>query len=63
MTSSLTQLGSWLQRRAENFAAALLAIMFGAFMIQIIFRYLFNFPLGWTSELTIVRTLASCASG
>lgn len=54
MTSSLPQLGSWLQRRAENFAAALLAIMFGAFMIQIIFRYLFNFPIGWTSELTIV---------
>jgi len=46
--------GTWLRRRAENFAALLLAIMFVAFMIQIVFRYLFNFPIGWTSELTIV---------
>jgi len=25
--------------------------MFVAFMVQIVFRYLFNFPIGWTSEL------------
>ena len=33
-------------------AAGLLAIMFVAFIVQIVFRYLFNFPIGWTSELT-----------
>jgi len=49
--------GAWLQRRAENVAAALLAAMFAAFMVQIVFRYLFNFPIGWTSELTIVTWL------
>ena len=44
----------WLRRRAENVAAAMLAVMFVAFMVQIVFRYFFNFPIGWTSELTVV---------
>jgi len=44
--------GAWLRRRAENIAAGLLAVMFVAFIVQIAFRYLFNFPIGWTSELT-----------
>jgi C4-dicarboxylate transporter, DctQ subunit len=47
----------WLQRRAENIAAGLLAAMFLAFIIQIVFRYVFNFPVGWTSELTVVTWL------
>jgi C4-dicarboxylate transporter, DctQ subunit len=49
--------GSWLRRRAENVAAAMLAVMFAAFIIQIVFRYFFNFPIGWTSELTVVMWL------
>ena len=49
--------GAWLRRRAENVAAAMLAVMFAAFIIQIAFRYLFNFPIGWTSELTVVMWL------
>ena len=48
---------SWLQKRAENIAAAMLAVMFVAFLIQIVFRYFFNFPIGWTSELTVVMWL------
>jgi C4-dicarboxylate transporter, DctQ subunit len=47
----------WLQRRAENIAALMLAVMFSAFIIQIVFRYFFNFPIGWTSELTVVMWL------
>ena len=47
----------WLRRRAENIAALMLAVMFAAFVIQIIFRYFFNFPIGWTSELTVVMWL------
>jgi C4-dicarboxylate transporter DctQ subunit len=35
----------------------MLAVMFAAFIIQIAFRYLFNFPVGWTSELTVVMWL------
>jgi TRAP-type C4-dicarboxylate transport system permease small subunit len=50
-------LGAWLRRRAENVAAAMLAVMFAAFIIQIVFRYFFNLPTGWTSELTIVMWL------
>src|SRR3954466_14131311 len=50
-------LGAWLRRRAENIAAAMLGVMFAAFILQIAFRYLFNFPIGWTSELTVVMWL------
>jgi C4-dicarboxylate transporter DctQ subunit len=49
--------GAWLRRRAENVAAAMIGVMFGAFIIQIVFRYLFNFPIGWTSELTVIMWL------
>jgi TRAP-type C4-dicarboxylate transport system permease small subunit len=45
---------AWLHRRAENIAAGFLAVMFVAFVAQIVFRYLFNFPIGWSSELTVV---------
>lgn len=53
----MQRLGAWLRRRAENVAAAMLAVMFAAFIIQIVFRYFFNFPVGWTSELTVVMWL------
>ena len=49
--------GRWLRRRAEDLLAAMLAIMFVAFLLQIAFRYLLNFPVGWTSELTIIAWL------
>src|SRR5919106_520900 len=48
---------AWLRRRAENVAAAMLGVMFVAFIIQIVFRYFFNFPTGWTSELTVIMWL------
>jgi TRAP-type C4-dicarboxylate transport system permease small subunit len=49
--------GAWLRRRAENVAAAMLAVMFAAFVVQIVFRYFFNLPIGWTSELTVILWL------
>jgi len=57
MNPFLLKAGAWLHRRAENVAACLLAVMFAAFIIQIVFRYVFNFPVGWTSELTVVMWL------
>jgi C4-dicarboxylate transporter, DctQ subunit len=48
---------AWLRRRAENVAAAMVAVMFAAFVVQIVFRYFFNFPVGWTSELSVVMWL------
>jgi TRAP-type C4-dicarboxylate transport system permease small subunit len=53
----LGKAGDWLQRRAENVLACLLGIMFFAFMVQIVFRYFFNLPTGWTTELTVVTWL------
>jgi TRAP-type C4-dicarboxylate transport system permease small subunit len=53
----LLKAGAWLHRRAENVAAGLLAVMFVAFILQIIFRYWFNFPVGWSTELTTITWL------
>jgi TRAP-type C4-dicarboxylate transport system permease small subunit len=47
----------WLARRAENVAAAMLAVMFLAFLVQIVFRYAFSFPVGWTHELSVIMWL------
>jgi C4-dicarboxylate transporter DctQ subunit len=44
----------WLERRAENFAAALLAVMFLAFLVQIAFRYALDLPVGWTHETSVI---------
>ena len=49
--------GAWLRRRAENAAAIMLGVMFAAFVLQVLFRYVFNFPIGWTSELTVALWL------
>lgn len=46
-----------LTRFAEFIAALLLAVMFLAFIAQIVFRYLFDFPIGWTSEVTVIAWL------
>ncbi len=53
----LAALVGWMRRRAENVVAVLLAIMFVCFILQIIFRYFLNFPVGWTSELSVVTWL------
>ena len=57
MNPLLRKGGGWLRRRAENVAASLLGTMFIAFILQIAFRYLFNFPIGWSTELTIITWL------
>lgn len=54
MSPVLQTLGAWARRRAENLLAAMLAVMFAAFIIQIVFRYLANLPIGWTQELTVI---------
>lgn len=54
MIPALQTLGAWCYRRAENIVVVMLAMMFAAFIIQIVFRYLLNFPIGWTQELTVI---------
>jgi C4-dicarboxylate transporter DctQ subunit len=57
MSPAVRSLASWLGRRAENVAAAMLAVMFAAFIVQIFFRYVVNLPVGWTQELSVVLWL------
>ena len=57
MYERLLRVGRWLYRRAENVIAALLAIMFLSFMVQIVFRYVFNWPTGWAFELSLITWL------
>jgi TRAP-type C4-dicarboxylate transport system permease small subunit len=52
MTALLCRAGPWLARRAENVAAAMLAVMFAAFLVQIVSRYLLGLPTGWTHEIS-----------
>ena len=54
MTPGMRRWAGWLYRRAENVLAAMLAVMFFAFLLQILFRYLLNWPTGWTNELSSV---------
>lgn len=44
----------WLRRRAENISALLLVVMFLSFILQIVTRYVFNYPLGWTDEVSVL---------
>jgi C4-dicarboxylate transporter DctQ subunit len=44
----------WLRRRAENISALLLLIMFLCFIFTIVARYVFNYPLGWTEEASLI---------
>jgi TRAP-type C4-dicarboxylate transport system permease small subunit len=53
----MRNVAAWLRRRAEDIAAGLLAVMFVAFIVQIVFRYFLNFPIGWTSELSVIAWL------
>jgi len=57
MNPHILRVGGWLHRRAQDVVVILMGVMFGAFVVQIAFRYLFNFPVGWTSELSVVMWL------
>jgi TRAP-type C4-dicarboxylate transport system permease small subunit len=54
MTSKLIAAATWLRRRAEDIAAVMFMVMFLAFIVQIVTRYVINFPLGWTFELSML---------
>jgi C4-dicarboxylate transporter DctQ subunit len=57
MMPSLTRIGAFLHARAENLLAAMLATMFIVFIVQIVFRYLLNLPIGWTHEISVIMWL------
>ena len=47
----------WWQARADDVAVALLTAMFIAFVVQVTARYVFNYPLPWTLELSLTTWL------
>jgi TRAP-type C4-dicarboxylate transport system permease small subunit len=53
MRSSL----DWWQARADDVAVGLLTAMFLAFVLQITARYVINYPLSWTLELSLTMWL------
>jgi TRAP-type C4-dicarboxylate transport system permease small subunit len=57
VTTWLPKAGRWLRRRAEDIAVAMLVAMFVAFLVQIVFRYLLNLPVGWSNEASVVLWL------
>ncbi len=57
MGATATRVVARLHRFAEAVAAALLAVIFVAFIVQIVLRYLFNWPVGWTTELSLAAWL------
>jgi TRAP-type C4-dicarboxylate transport system permease small subunit len=52
---------SWLVKGLRQFtegvAAFMLATLFGVFLVQIAARYVFNFPIGWTVEVSLTLWL------
>ena len=57
MNQAINSAVEWMRRRVENVVAGMLGVMFVAFLLQIVFRYFFNFPIGWTSELSVIAWL------
>jgi TRAP-type C4-dicarboxylate transport system permease small subunit len=53
----MTRLLPLLRHGANGVAAGLLAVIFVAFILQIALRYLFDWPVGWTAELSLVAWL------
>lgn len=47
----------WWQARADDVAVGLLTAMFVAFVLQITARYVVNYPLPWTLELSLTMWL------
>ncbi len=43
-----------LERGAEFVAAAIFAVMFGAFLLQVFMRYVVNDPLRWSLEVSLI---------
>ncbi|PXW65033.1 TRAP-type C4-dicarboxylate transport system permease small subunit [Chelatococcus asaccharovorans] len=53
----LRTLGGWLARRAENVLVLMLGAMFAVFILQVVFRYMLNLPIGWTHEISVILWL------
>lgn len=50
----LAPLCDWLRRRAEDAVVLMLLAMFLVFLLQIVARYLLQWPIGWTHEVSVM---------
>jgi TRAP-type C4-dicarboxylate transport system permease small subunit len=48
---------AWLGRRADDILVLMMLAMFGAFILQIVFRYFMNLPVAWTEEVCVIAWL------
>ena len=53
----LQRVGAFARRGAEGVAVGLLTALFVFFIVQIVSRYVFNRPLGWTTEACLLSWL------
>jgi TRAP-type C4-dicarboxylate transport system permease small subunit len=51
---SLVAAARWLRRRAEDICVVMLLVMFLCFIITIVARYVFNYPLAWPEEVSLI---------
>jgi TRAP-type C4-dicarboxylate transport system permease small subunit len=54
MPRFLNRMARWLALAAEAVAGLMLAVMFGAFLVTVLFRYVLNWPAGRAAELSSV---------
>ena len=59
VVDTFEKIRTFLAARAENILALLLFSIFVTFLIQVLFRYLLNLPLGWTVEYVAIAWLWS----
>jgi len=53
----MNRTAAWLRARAENVLVLMMVAMFAAFILQIVFRYALNLPVGWTDEVCVIAWL------
>jgi len=54
MTQAPLRALAWLRTSVEGALALMMAAMFSAFILQIVFRYFINLPVGWTEEVCVI---------
>ena len=54
MRSAILSLSNGLHQAVARIAVLAICVMFFTVMIQIIARYVFNYPLGWTDEVSVL---------
>ena len=50
----MTNLWEFLRKRAEDVVVAMLLAMFLVFLLQIVARYILQWPIGWTHEVSVM---------